>query len=54
MQQHMKKRFCKFALDLVLLILLALMYQKRVISMRFHELGGLALFGLFVLHKVLN
>ena len=54
MQQHMKKRFCKFALDLVLLVLLALMYQKRVISMRFHELGGLALFGLFVLHKVLN
>lgn len=30
------------------------MYQKRLISMEFHEIGGLALFGLFLVHKALN
>ena len=47
-------KYGKLFLDLVLLVLLALMYQKRVISMEFHETGGLVLFGLFLLHKVLN
>lgn len=52
----MKKQrvWIKLVLDLVLLILLALMYRKRAIGMRFHEWGGLALFGLFLIHKALN
>ena len=54
----MKKTACakygKLFLDLILLVLLALMYQKRLISMDFHETGGLVLFGLFLLHKALN
>ena len=37
-----------------MLSLLVLMYQKRVISMRFHEVGGLILFALFLLHNALN
>ena len=47
-------KYGKLFLDLILLVLLALMYQKRVISMDFHETGGLVLFGLFLLHKALN
>ena len=36
----------KLGLDLVLLILMILLYQKNIISMSFHEIGGLVLFGL--------
>lgn len=52
----MNKRtiYGKLFLDLVLLVLLALMYQKRAISMQFHEWGGIALCGLFLIHKALN
>lgn len=49
-----KKLYGKLILDLVLLVLLALMYQKWAISMQFHEWGGIALFGLFLIHKALN
>ena len=44
----------KLLLDLLLLVLLALMYRKRAISMYFHETGGLVLCGLFLAHKALN
>ena len=44
-----RKIYVKLTLDLVLLVLLALMYQKRAISMQFHEWGGIALCGLFLL-----
>lgn len=47
-------RAWKLALDAVMLVLLALMYQKQVISMSFHEIGGLALIGLFVIHHLVN
>ena len=36
-----KKTLWKILLDICMLSLLVLMYQKRVISMRFHEVGGL-------------
>lgn len=49
-----RKTYVKLALDLVLLVLLALMYQKRAISMHFHETGGLVLCGLFLIHQALN
>lgn len=48
------KKYGKLLLDLALMVLLALMYQKTVISMHFHETGGLVLMGLFFLHKALN
>ena len=49
-----KKTLWKILLDICMLSLLVLMYQKRVISMRFHEVGGLILFALFLLHNALN
>jgi len=48
------KRALKLALDAVMLVLLVLMYKKQVISMAFHEVGGLALIGLFVIHHLVN
>ena len=49
-----KKTLLKTILDVCMLALLVLMYQKRAISMHFHEVGGLVLFGLFLLHNGLN
>ena len=47
-------RALKLALDAVMLILLVLMYRKQAISLAFHEIGGLALIGLFVVHHLVN
>ena len=49
-----KKTYLKMGLDLILFLLLALMYRKNAVCMRFHEIGGLVLCGLFLLHKGLN
>ena len=49
-----KKTLWKILLDACMLSLLVLMYQKRVISMHFHEVGGLILFGVFLFHNGLN
>ena len=61
MEQGTKKRLSgkqtrllKLALDMVMLVLLVLMYKKQVISLEFHEIGGLALIGLFVIHHLVN
>ena len=48
------KRMLKLLLDAVLLVLLVLMYRKQVISLAFHEIGGLALIGLLVIHLLVN
>ena len=47
-------RALKLTLDAIMLILLVLMYRKQVISMEFHEIGGLALIGLFIVHHLVN
>ena len=47
-------RALKLTLDAVMLVLLVLMYRKQVISLQFHEIGGLALIGLFVIHNLVN
>ena len=49
-----QNRALKLTLDALMLVLLALMYKTRVISLSFHEIGGLALIGLFVIHHLLN
>lgn len=49
-----QNRALKLALDALMLVLLALMYKTQVISLSFHEIGGLALIGLFVIHHLLN
>jgi len=50
----MKKNIFKFILDLGLMVLLVLMYNKRVFNMTFHELGGLILFGVIFVHLIIN
>jgi len=49
-----QKRILKLTLDAVMLVLLVLMYKKQVISIGFHEIGGLALIGLFIVHLLFN
>lgn len=44
----------KIALDAVMAVLLVLMYKKSALGMTFHEIGGLALIGLFVTHHLFN
>lgn len=49
-----QKRVLRLALDAVMLVLLVLMYRKQVVSIAFHEIGGLALFGLVLIHLIGN
>jgi len=49
-----KKNYIKIALDIIMTLLLLLMYSKNSVSMSFHEIGGLAVFGMFLIHKGLN
>lgn len=44
----------KLTLDVVILLFLAVEYRKQAISMQFHEIGGLALGCLFLLHQLLR
>lgn len=48
------KRIGKLVLDAVMLVLLVLMFRKQAVSLAFHEIGGLALIALFILHHLLN
>ena len=48
------KKWVKSVLDIVIFLLLMLMYRKQAIGMAFHEIGGLALLALFIVHHVLN
>lgn len=51
---HQQSRILKLILDTIMLVLLVLMYKKQVISIGFHEIGGLALIGLFLIHHLVN
>ena len=44
----------KLALDVLMLVTLLLMYRKNVLGMTFHEIGGIAVCGLFIIHILLN
>ena len=48
------KNWIKIALDVVMAALLLMMYNKRIINLEFHEIGGLIVFGLFVIHQLFN
>lgn len=48
------RKWIKISLDIVLFFLLVLMYRKQAVSMSFHEIGGLTLIGLFIVHHVVN
>jgi hypothetical protein len=49
-----RKNTLKYLLDAVMLLLLVLMYDKMAVSMAFHEIGGLFLIGLCVIHLLFN
>ena len=49
-----KKTIVKVVLDIAMIIVLSLMYSKQALGMTFHEVGGLALIGAFLIHKGLN
>lgn len=49
-----KKTVVKILLDIVMLTVTALMYSSHALGMAFHEFGGLALIGAFLIHKGLN
>lgn len=50
----MKRNFLKVSLDVSMTLLLLLMYKKMAINMEFHEIGGLIVFGLFIVHMLIN
>lgn len=49
-----KKNLFKLLLDISMVIVLVLMYSKRAINMSFHEIGGLILLGVFLIHILIN
>lgn len=49
-----KKTACKLVLDLVMFIGMMLMYSKNVISLDFHEIGGLVVLGIMLVHLLIN
>ncbi len=44
----------KIVLDIIMSVLLVLMFNKNVISLNFHEIGGLFVGGFFLVHMLLN
>jgi len=51
------KKLCKhyrIILDIVMVILVLSLYKKNAISLAYHEIAGIVLFGLFVIHLVFN
>ena len=44
----------KILLDILLIVVLITLYSKNVISLMYHEVAGLAILGLFVIHLVFN
>ena len=50
----MKKSILKMSLDIVMIIVLVLLYNSHVANLIFHEVAGLLVCGLFVIHCLLN
>ena len=48
-----KQKF-KLALDIIMLLLSVTFFNKSLISLSYHEIAGLILIGIFVLHIVIN
>lgn len=49
-----RKNVLKLVLDFCMVITLTLMYNKMVINLTFHELGGLILIGVMLIHVLIN
>ncbi|HNW86849.1 MAG TPA: DUF4405 domain-containing protein [Candidatus Limiplasma sp.] len=52
--KFLRKNGLKLVLDVIMTIILVLLYNKRVLGMAFHEIAGLGICGLFIVHKLLN
>ena len=50
----MKKNVIKLVLDLVMIVLLALLYNSHVFALIFHEITGITLGCLAIIHMSLN
>ncbi len=50
----MKKNSVKILLDIAMVVILTLLYNSHVYNMTFHEVSGLIIFMLFVIHCLLN
>ena len=50
----MKAILPKILLDILLILVLITLYSKNVISLMYHEVAGLAILGLFVIHLVFS
>jgi len=53
-EMGLNKNVMRIILDVVMVTLLVLMYEKYAVNIRFHEVGGLIACGLFITHNVLN
>lgn len=49
-----KKSIFKAILDLIMTVLLVLMFDKMVLGLKFHEIGGLVVIVLFLVHLIGN
>jgi hypothetical protein len=49
-----KRTVVKIVLDVLMIVVIALMYSKQALGLKFHEIGGLILIGVFFIHKGLN
>jgi len=55
MEKKINTKFTvKIVLDIIMLVLLLTFYQKMAISMSFHEIAGLVIGALFIIHNILN
>lgn len=50
----MKKNALKFVLDAIMSILFVFMFKKNVLTLQFHEIGGIIVCLLFLLHVAIN
>ncbi|MGN0306806.1 MAG: DUF4405 domain-containing protein [Lachnospiraceae bacterium] len=50
----MKKNWSKLILDLIMLVIFLLLFNKRVLGMSFHEIAGLCVGAVVIVHLLLN
>lgn len=50
----MKTKAHKYILDAILIILILTLYSKNVINLMYHEVAGLIICGLFIIHLIFN
>lgn len=50
----MKKNLQRLVLDVFMLLAIALFFKKNVLTLSYHEIAGLAIILLFVLHLIIN